>query len=274
MKLREGLHNWRTGNSLTGNAKNHLPSITQSAGYNHRITDINFPGSATRHIWKGFWEREKYPKLLKDNAPYDYYITQPEHEKDIAREVQMTGNFYREVLKHSPDTKLYVYVNWLEHKQDHILGPEVKISPETPEQWVQKMNEYMQWFEDLRVELLKAFPGKSVEMIPVGQALLRLKEEIEAGKVPGMTDFFEENIRDNIHATYKGAYLVGLVHYVCLYKENPIGLMAPNTMLTKAQQEIYERIAWETSINYPYSGVTAAASTRTQRASANTISVK
>jgi hypothetical protein len=250
--LTAGLHNWRTGNSLTGNALNHFPAITMSAGYKHRITQINGAGAATRHLWKGFSDKQRTEMI--ENAPYDYYITQPEHEPDLAREREMTGNFYREILKCSPNTKLYIYANWLTYRYERLLGGKNR-ELQTPQEWVEDMESYTRWFDELRVLLQEDFPDKTVQIIPVGQALLNLKKEIEAGRVPGMKNFFEENIRDDIHATLKGAYLVGLVHHACLYKENPVGLLAPSTMLTAQQQLAYQRIAWNTAIAHPHSGV-------------------
>jgi hypothetical protein len=68
-------------------------------------------------------------------------------------------------------------------------------------------------------------------------------------------DFFAEHFSDDLHLSAKGAYLVALVHYACVYKRNPAGVTFAGTGLTAEQAAIYQRIAWDTARNYPWSGV-------------------
>ena len=60
---------------------------------------------------------------------------------------------------------------------------------------------------------------------------------------------------DAIHAGHKGCYLIGLVHFACLQKQSPEGLVVPDTELTPEQQRIFQQIAWETVRDYRWSGV-------------------
>jgi hypothetical protein len=86
----------------------------------------------------------------------------------------------------------------------------------------------------------------------------RLKTEIEAGKVPGLTDFGATVFPNpsDIHMTKKGAYLISLVHYACLYGDNPEGkVKAAGSELTPEQARLFQHIAWETAKNYRYSGL-------------------
>jgi hypothetical protein len=250
--LAEGVHTWRSGNSLTAGVVGTLPSVAASGGYDHDAVRHTSPGAPTRYLWEHFDQDDSL--RLASNAPYDYYITQPFAEDSIEREVEMTGNFFDEVLAVSPEADLVIYQQWVGYDIGKLLGPNLHQSTSTPEQWAADMVDYVQWFEELRDSLQAAYPGKTVTIIPCGLAFMKLKEEIDAGRVPGITEFISTTIRDGIHPTYSGYYLAALVHYVCLYKKDPRGIVAPNTSLSWEQQRIYQEIAWQTVTTYEYSG--------------------
>lgn len=87
--------------------------------------------------------------------------------------------------------------------------------------------------------------------------MIALKERIEAGKVPGMTDFFGEIFADDVHLTDKGRYLISLVHYACIYRESPEAKVSlEKAGLSAEQAGIFQQIAWQTARDYKWSGVT------------------
>ncbi len=97
-----------------------------------------------------------------------------------------------------------------------------------------------------------------VRIIPGGLALARLKEEIDTGRVPGLTEFFVTVFpsTDDIHMTKRGAYLISLVHYACLFGESPEGMVTSyGSGLTTEQARVFQRIAWETARGYKHSGL-------------------
>jgi hypothetical protein len=101
-------------------------------------------------------------------------------------------------------------------------------------------------------------PGKPIRIVPGGPALARLKREIDAGRVPGITDFFASQFSDDLHLSAPGRYLIALVHFACIYRESPEGKVGPLTSgLTPAQARIVQRITWDTVKNYPYAGLNA-----------------
>ena len=97
---------------------------------------------------------------------------------------------------------------------------------------------------------------RPVLIVPGGVALATLKTEVDAGRVPGLKDFFPEIFADGVHLTAKGRYLVSLVFYGCLFKESPEGkVSALTTGLTDEQAKVFQRIAWDTVKNYKWDGV-------------------
>ena len=129
-----------------------------------------------------------------------------------------------------------------------------------PNNWQEAATNHTRYFEILRNEMQRRFPhpGKLVLIVPGGQTLIAMKEQIEAGKVPGMTDFFIEIFADDVHLTDKGRYLISLVHYACIYRESPEGKvsLAAKAGLSVEQARIFQELAWQTARNYKWSGIT------------------
>jgi len=101
----------------------------------------------------------------------------------------------------------------------------------------------------------KTYQGKPVRIIPGGTALALLKTEVDAGRVPGLKDFFAEIFADGIHLTPKGRYLISLVHYACIFRESPEGkASALTTGLTPEQAAVFQRLAWQAVKDYKWSG--------------------
>ncbi len=101
----------------------------------------------------------------------------------------------------------------------------------------------------------------AVRIVPVGDAVMRLRELIAAGKAPGLTkqtDLFTDQIG---HGKEPILALATYCNFACLYKMSTVGLTAPNAALDKLSPELdplLRQIAWETVTGYPQSGVKAA----------------
>jgi hypothetical protein len=110
-------------------------------------------------------------------------------------------------------------------------------------------------------ELNKKYNTTAVRVAPVGQAVLKLREKIIAGEVPGLkeqNDLFSDPIG---HAKTPLQALVAYCYYALIYEKSPVGLPVPavlgnakeNQMLNRLLQEI----AWEAVTSHPQSGVQA-----------------
>ena len=93
-------------------------------------------------------------------------------------------------------------------------------------------------------------------IVPGGLGLALLKTQMDAGKIPGMTDFFQGIFSDDIHMTPKGRYMIALVHYACIYRESPEGKVSALTSgLSDEQAKLFQRLAWEAARGYKGSGI-------------------
>jgi hypothetical protein len=91
-------------------------------------------------------------------------------------------------------------------------------------------------------------------MVPAGQAFYNLTTQINAGNVPGISNFRELFV-DDIHLTNAGNYFVACVMYATIYGQSPVGLTTnisnqwgvPFTnMPTTAQAVVMQNVAWST----------------------------
>ena len=100
----------------------------------------------------------------------------------------------------------------------------------------------------------------AVQLVPVGEAVLRLRAKIIAGEVPGIakqSDLFGDPIG---HGKPVVIQLAAYCQYACLYRRNPAGLTCfekPGDETSVALNHLLQTIAWSAVADEPLSGVTA-----------------
>ncbi|MCX5683891.1 MAG: chitobiase/beta-hexosaminidase C-terminal domain-containing protein [Planctomycetota bacterium] len=255
------------GNSLTDTVDGWLKPVAESAGRRLDFHRFTIPGAPTDWLWthpgSGFGD-PRYTEAFFVLAPIDHIFTQPfaGHNRSIENEAEHSGKFFDLCRKDSPDVQAWLYVQWPgpDFKDQWSLGKGATaglgLKPATT--WQEGVANHVAYTEAVAKRLGETYKGKPILIVPGGLALARLKTEIDAGRVPGMTDFFKETFADGIHQTAKGRYLISLVFYACIYKESPEGkASALTTGLTPEQVAIFQRIAWGTAKGYGLSGVEA-----------------
>jgi len=267
------------GNSLTDTVNGWMEPLAASGGHKIRYYRFTIPGAPTDWLWDhpgtGFGEGN-YAQAFLARAPLTDLITQPfhGHQRSIDNEALYSGKFFDLARKYSPDLQMWLYVQWptdvLDKRNDWNNGfswmnkEKVKFG-EPAKTWQEAVTNHarytelvMQEMNKARADEIKAGTCKPVLIIPGGLALSELRTRIEAGKMPGMSDFATTvfNAPGDIHMNSKGAYLISLVHYACLYKENPEGkVTAAKSGLTPEQATIFQQIAWQVAKDYKYSGL-------------------
>ncbi len=119
----------------------------------------------------------------------------------------------------------------------------------------------LKWRTTLETQITalnKGLGRDAVCIVPVGDAVMKLRELIAAGKAPGLTkqtDLFTDPIG---HGKEPILALTTYCNYACIYKISPVGLKDTNANLDKLSPELkplLQQIAWDTVSNYPLSGV-------------------
>ncbi|MFN8338592.1 MAG: T9SS type A sorting domain-containing protein [Saprospiraceae bacterium] len=101
-----------------------------------------------------------------------------------------------------------------------------------------------------------------IYIIPYHRMMARLYDDVQAGKVPSITQF-SQFFGDNIHVNELGAYAIAMIHYACIYNKNPLGL--PNNLINNppagtpmpslALAEYLQKMIWEVVTTYPRTGI-------------------
>ncbi|MHC4694410.1 MAG: hypothetical protein ACYS67_16845 [Planctomycetota bacterium] len=280
------------GNSLTDTVNGWLAPVAESAGRKLDFHRFTIPGAPTEWLWNhpgsGFGD-SNYTEAFVALTPIDHLFTQPfaGHSRSIENEAEHTGKFYALCRRSSMNVHLWLYQQWPGKKFNdkwskgiyslgsNIVYWKIKIKlkkgesfvdgglagwqlkkTESPKTWQEAAANHTRYFEILRTYMQRRFPGRLVLIVPGGRALIALKDQIEAGKVPAMKDFFAEIFADDLHLSAKGRYLISLVHYACIYAESPEGKVSSlTTGLSAEQARIFQRIAWQTVRDYEWSGI-------------------
>jgi hypothetical protein len=101
-----------------------------------------------------------------------------------------------------------------------------------------------------------------VFLVPVGSAVLGLREKVVKGEVPGVAKQ-SELFRDEIgHGTPVIAVLTAYCHYAVIYQRSPVGLPTPAALKaanlgdgTDKVNRLLQELAWEAVLAEPASGV-------------------
>ena len=110
--------------------------------------------------------------------------------------------------------------------------------------------------------------GKDVMLaVPVGQAVLALREKVIAGQAPGIKDQAALFADDWGHATTPIHVLAAYCHFAVIYRKCPIGLSVPPELAAmglppdqlQALNLLLQQLAWDAVIHHPLSGVVASA---------------
>lgn len=249
------------GNSLTDTVDGWLKPVAESAGRSLDFHRFTIPGAPTDWLWNhpgtGFGDG-RYAEAFFVLAPIDHIFTQPfaGHDRSIENEAEYSTKFFDLCRKHSPEVQPWLYVQWpgpeFKDNWSQGKGSTKPLGLKPAATWQEGVANHVAYTEAVRQRINEAAPqGKRVRIVPGGLALAELKTRIDAGRVPGMKDFFQETFADGIHLTPKGRYLIALVHYACIYGESPEGkVSALTTGLTAEQARIFQEIAGKTVKDY------------------------
>ena len=98
--------------------------------------------------------------------------------------------------------------------------------------------------------------------VPVGQAVIALREQIIAGLTPGLQTQWELFSDCWGHPTAPLQVLSAYCHFAVIYRRSPVGIFQP-TMLAEHQQgderlnHLLQVLAWDAVTRHPLSGVTS-----------------
>lgn len=230
----------------------HLQVDTQAIGGSQVIQHWNLPD-----------EKNKIKPALTEGKA-DVLTLSPIYLPDDGIE-----NFMKLGLEHNPALRITVQEFWLpfddqalwkNRAKDTVIDPDKK----TIEELRAAHAPYFESMDELVRSLNKQAGKQAVFVVPVGQAVLALREKIIKGEVPGMTKQSELFTDALGHPRGQIQALSTFCHFAVIYGRSPIGLPAPSVIAKLPEAEklnrLLQELAWNAVTNHPLSGmkVTAA----------------
>lgn len=265
------------GNSLTDTINDYLPTVAASGGIALEYNRYSIPGAGT---WMynenptGGFGVENVQEALR-TRPFDHLSMQPYSNWPCQPVPSSDGDdsdsgylamAWADAMTQNPNVQLWVYQQWPAPTDYNncITGgvwTRADWQPPAPASWEEAVANELTYQEAVRSALVALHPeARPPYIVPGGLALVALKRAVEAGQVPGVSDFFGTFFQaggTDIHLTPAGAYFIALVFYGSMFQQTPEGLANDSGGgLTDEQAAVVQRIAWETLEGYPLSGIT------------------
>ncbi|WP_164659678.1 hypothetical protein [Tropicibacter sp. Alg240-R139] len=155
----------------------------------------------------------------------------------------------------NPETRVFLQETW--HDLRSGSGTDIQHDDGDDTPWLLRIEQDLPVWEGI-VEAVNAERSPDVQpmqLIPAGQAMALLADEITAGAVPGV-DRIDDVFSDTIHPNDLGFYFLTMVQYAAVTGESPLGLPrrlrdkwggsfeAPNPALAQRLQQIaFEAVA-------------------------------
>lgn len=175
-------------------------------------------------------------------------------------------HFVKLALEHNPNVRIIVQASWMAFDDPNNFGKKFVNDDRNMAKIADLRQAYEPFGKPMREQINginkqyeEKFKRPVVLLAPVGHAVMNLREQVVAGKVPGIdkqADLFNDPIG---HAKPPVQVLTAYCHFAIIYKQSPAGLPAP-ARLGKMDQvdklnKLLQEIAWETVTKEPLSGV-------------------
>jgi len=242
-----------------------LTDLAKQAGIKDHVAvgQSSIGGSRVIQHWNVPDEKNKAKEALKEGK-VDVLTLSPLHLPDDGIE-----KFATLALEHNPKVRVTVQEFWLPFdiydttfkqrppKVDHN-APTVAELRKLHEPYFKSMDEHVR-------DLNKKFGKEVLYVVPVGQAVIALRENIIAGEAPGLKsqeDLFADAIG---HAKPPLQALVAYCHFAAIYRRSPVGLPMPAVLKPKNAgadeklNRLLQELAWDAVTHHPLSGVKAEA---------------
>lgn len=170
-------------------------------------------------------------------------------------------NFVELGLKHNPNMRFLLQASWYPYDvapgadgfvRDNNVRDAAKIPAlqATVDEWRTKL-------EAQADALNQKYEKQAVFIVPVGDAVVKLRALVADGKFPGITKQ-SQLFRDPIgHGNGQVMALTAYCNYAAIYRVSPKGLaVKADRGIDDEQNAILQRIAWETVSKYPHAGIT------------------
>jgi hypothetical protein len=244
-----------------------LVQITKGSGVEHIAAgQQSIGGSTVTQHWNLPDDKNKAKQAINANK-VDVLTLSPH----LLLPDEAIDKFADLLLEHNPNARVTVQASWM--PRDGVLFGEFNNAKRDTTD-LAALRKLSAPVADKGRAQIKAINDRYAEklhrpvafMVPVGEAVLRLRERVVKGEVPGVVKQ-SELVRDDLGHGKEAVYVLNAYcHYAVIYGRSPVGLPVPDALTkagfgenTKKVTTILQEIAWAAVCDEPASGVKAAA---------------
>ncbi|MBI1314809.1 hypothetical protein GC176_26235 [bacterium] len=243
-----------TGHSFHMFVPAHVEKIVAAAGIQgHKLVGTQGIGGSRVHQHWDLEDAKNKAKAALKTGEVDVF-TMAAHVDIPDRGIT---NFTELGLEHNPKLRLLVQASWYPFdvpSPEHRIRNNAQRDSMKIEDLQAAVDEWRKKLEAQADDLNQQHGHKAVFVVPVGDAVIRLRSMVVAGQFPGVTSQ-SELFRDPIgHVGPIAQALAAYCNFVAIYRMNPQGLKVEFNGVTDEQQTILQKIAWETVSPYPWAG--------------------
>jgi hypothetical protein len=170
-------------------------------------------------------------------------------------------HFTRLALEHNPSIRVTVQVSWVPF--DGVIAANHYPSGTGRDSWtaadLRELHEPYFLSVDKEVESLNRGYGRPIlSVVPVGQALLRLRERVHRREAAGLNSQNELFVDPLGHPAIPVQVLAAYTHFAVLYRRSPVGLPAPAVLGRGRKVELnhlLQELAWQAAVAHRLSGL-------------------
>jgi hypothetical protein len=210
-------------------------------------------GSRVQQHWDLVAEKNQAKKAL-EKGDVDVFTMAP----NVKMPDEGIDRFAELGLKHNPKLRLLVQESWT---PGDYLDKRITNNAQRDETDLARLRADQEKWRGQMEAQAKAINEKAgraaVTIVPVGDAVVKLRELIAEGKAPGVvkqSDLFTDVIG---HGKPPILLLTAYCNYACITGRSPVGLRVEEKGIDAELGTLLQKIAWETVTAYPHSGVKA-----------------
>ncbi len=171
--------------------------------------------------------------------------------------IGVATRYYDLAVQSNPDARVFLQETWHDLRSGSGLSTEFDAAADIP--WRDRLDQDLALWQSVvdGVNANRSKPGEPMRLLPAGQAIARLTDEIANGTVPGFTRI-DQFFFDDIHPNDFGFYFLTMVQYAAVTGEPPKGIKRrlrdpwgqPFKALNPLQAQRLQDIAWEAVSDY------------------------
>lgn len=262
--ITKGQRVFSTGHSFHAGFAPILDEMAKSGGFSDStiVGVSSIGGSKVIQHWAG-----KQVQAALTAGEVDVQMTTPIYLPDEGVE-----KFAQLGFEHNPNFRLTMMEFWLpfdQYEPRNYMGGAARVAPPktvdhnaATAEGLRKIHErYVAEMDELVGGVNKKLGKPVVFVVPVGQAVIALRDKIIAGQAPGLKsqeDLFSDALG---HPRPPLTVMMGYCHYAVIYRKSPIGLPVPKALAKMKDADelnrLLQELAWDAVIHHPLSGVTS-----------------